>query len=140
MQSREGNILILLLLLIMFFGVWYITGLSPKQRNRKVSMFTRYVRKDHELHVRIESIGKLPVEIMAPEIRFYNKDTSRAFAIKSQGQDTFPLSLYPLTDYQFKVNLYKFYYHDVSLKDYRKAKLIVREKTGRLLSSKRIWI
>ena len=130
----------LVLLLLMFLGVWFVTGISPKQRNKKVSMYTSYTRKDHELQVRIVSIGKLPVEIMAPEIRFYNRITSRAFTIKSPDGHIFPLSLYPLTDYQFKINLYKFYYHDVSLKDYKKAKLIVREKTGRLLKAKKIRI
>ncbi len=124
----------------MFLGVWFITGISPKQRNRKIAMYTRYERKEHELHVRIESIGKLPVEIMAPEIRFYNRETSRAFVVRSHGGETFPLSLYPHTDYQFKVNVYRFYYHDVSLKDYKKARLTVREKTGRLLKSRKFRI
>ena len=140
MLAKEWNLVFLVALLLMFLAIWFITGISPKQRNRKVRMLIKHTRKQQKSFVRIESIGKLPVEILAPEVKFYNRSSSRSFAIKSPGRNIFPLSLFPLTDYEFKVDLTRFYDHDNSLQQYRKAKLIVREKTGRLLKSKRIWI
>jgi hypothetical protein len=100
----------------------------------------KHTKKRHELFVRIESIGKLPVEILAPEVRFYNRSSSRAFAIKSPGRNIFPLSLFPLTDYEFKVDLDRFYDHDTSLQHFRQVKLIVRERTGRLLASRAVRV
>jgi len=140
MQSREANLILLGVLLLMFLVIWYMTGISPKQRNRKVRMFVKYIRKEQEILVRIESIGKLPVEILAPELKFYRREYSRAFAIKSPGRNIFPLSLFPLTDYEFRIDLARFYDHDTSLIKYKKIKLIVREKTGRLLKSKKVRI
>jgi hypothetical protein len=140
MLPKEWNLIFLVALLIMFLAIWFLTGISPKQRNRKVRMFMKHTKKRRELFVRIESIGKLPVEILAPEVRFYNRSSSRAFAIKSPGRNIFPLSLFPLTDYEFKVDLDKFYDHDTSLQHFRKVKLIVREKTGRLLASQAVRV
>ena len=131
--------LLLVILLLIFFLVWYITGISPKQRNRKARLYVKHV-SENEIYVRIESFGKLPIEILAPEIKFYNRDSFRAFAVKSPGQNLFPLSLFPLTDYEFKLDLGKFYDHDTSLQQYKRIRLVVREKTGRLLKSKRIWV
>ncbi|HEY4784831.1 MAG TPA: hypothetical protein VIH57_02225, partial [Bacteroidales bacterium] len=74
MQSREANLILLGVLLLMFLVIWYMTGISPKQRNRKVRMFVKYIRKEQEILVRIESIGKLPVEILAPELKFYRRE------------------------------------------------------------------
>lgn len=139
MLAKDWNLIFLVALLLMFLVIWFTTGISPKQRNRKVKVWVRYVKKDYEIKVRIESTGKLPVEILAPELKFYNRETSRAFSIKSTG-NPFPLGLYPLTDFQFKINLYKFYYHDVSLKDYKKVRLIIREKSGRLLKSIKVRV
>lgn len=136
----RSNLIFLALLLLMFLGIWFITGISPKQRNRRVRMFIRSIRKKSEIHVRVESFGKLPVEIQAPELKFYNRTSSRAFSIKSPGRNLFPLSLFPLTDYEFKIDLERFYDHDNSLRDYKKIKLIVREKTGRLLKSRMIRV
>jgi|GEM_PF-2667396 hypothetical protein len=134
MLAKDWNLIFLVALLLMFLVIWFSTGISPKQRNRKVKVMVTYYKKAYEIRVRIESTGKLPVEILAPELKFYNRETSRAFTIKSPG-NSFPLGLYPLTDFQFKIDLYKFYYHDVSLKDFKKVKLIIRERTGRLLKS-----
>ncbi len=139
-QSKEANLILLCAVLLMFLGIWYITGISPKQRNKKVTIYMKHIRKEKELLVRIESIGKLPVEILAPEVKFYDRASSRAFAIKSPGHNIFPLSLFPLTDYEFRVDFNRFYDHDTSLLKYRRVKLIVREKTGRLLKVKRVWV
>jgi len=138
LQSGGTNFILLVALLIMFLAIWYTTGISPKQRNKKVRVFVRFVRKKNEILVRIESIGKLPVEIQAPEIKFFNRLSSRAFAIKSPGRNIFPLILLPLTDYEFRVDLDRFYNHDNSLQEYKKITMIVRERTGRLLKSKKI--
>lgn len=140
MLSKEWNFILLAAILLMFLLIWFSTGISPKQRNRKIRMFVKYTRKQREIMVRIESIGKLPVEIMAPEIKFYNRVSSRSFAVKPPGRNTFPLSLHPFTDYEFKVDLNKFHYHDLSIRSYRKIRLIVREKTGRLLKSERVRV
>lgn len=136
----RSDLILLALLLLLFLGVWFVTGISPKQRNKRVRMFIKYIRKNREIQVRIESYGKLPVDIQAPEIKFYDRTSSRAFSIKSPHRNLFPLSLFPLTDYEFKVDLERFYDHDNSLRDYKQIKLIVREKTGRLLNSRRIWL
>lgn len=139
MLAKEWNLIFLVALLLMFLIVWLTTGISPRQRNRKVKVWARYVKKDHEIKVRIESTGKLPVEILAPELKFYNRETSRSFNIKSPG-NVFPIGLYPVSDFQFKIDLNKFYYHDLSLKDFRNVKLIIRERTGRLLKSVKIRV
>lgn len=136
----QGNLFVLFILLVVFFVIWFFSGITPKQRNKRVKMYIRYARKEHELYVRLESSGKLPVEIVAPEIKFYDKVSSRAFTIKPQGMNLFPLNLFPQTDYEFRIDLQKFYSYDNSLQQYKRAKLIVHEKTGRLLKFKRIWL
>jgi hypothetical protein len=136
----RSDLILLALLLLLFLGIWFVTGISPKQRNKRVRMFVKYSRKETKIQVRIESYGKLPVDIQAPEIKFYDRVSSRAFSIKSPHRNLFPLSLFPLTDYEFKVDLGRFYDHDNSLRDYKQIKLIVREKTGRLLKTKKVWV
>lgn len=135
-QPSKWSIIALFGLLLVFFIFWLTTGISPKQRYKKVKVFTKLVKKPYlELVVRIESSGKLPVEISAPELKFYNRMTSRTFAIRSGQRNQFPVLLYPQTDYEFKIDFERFYLNDKSLKQFKTIKLVVRENSGRLLSS-----
>jgi len=135
-QPSKLSILALFGLLALFLIIWMITGISPKQRYKKVRVYSRLVKKPYlELIVRIESSGKLPVEIDAPELKFFNRISSRKFAIRSGQRNQFPLNMFPQTDYEFKIDFERFYLNDKSLKQFKKVKLIVRENNGRLLNS-----
>lgn len=135
-QPSTLSILALFGLLFLFLIIWMSTGVSPKQRYKKVKVFTRLVISPYiEMIVRIESSGKLPVEIEAPEIKFFDRISSRKFAIRSGQRNQFPLNLNPQTDYEFKVDFERFYLIDKSLRQFKKVKLIIRENNGRLLSS-----
>jgi len=135
-QPSKLSILALFGLLALFLIIWLITGISPKQRYKKVKVYTRLVKKPYiELIVRVESSGKLPVEIEAPEVKFFDGLTSRKFVIRSGVRNQFPLNLFPQTDYEFKVDFERFYLNDKTLREFKKVKLIIRENNGRLLSS-----
>jgi hypothetical protein len=135
-QPSKLSILALFGLLFLFLVIWMITGISPKQRYKKVKAYTKLVKNPYlEMKVRIESSGKLPVEIEAPEIKFFNRMSTRKFAIRSGSGNRFPLNLYPQTDYEFKIDFERFYLMDKTLKRYKKVKLIIWEVNGRLLSS-----
>lgn len=135
-QPSKFSLLALFGFLLLFLVIWFVTGISPKQRNKKVRVYTKLKKKPYrELLVRVESSGKLPVEIQAPEVKFFNHIESRKFAVRASN---FPLNLYPETDFEFKVDFERFYLNDKSLLQFKKVKLVVRENNGRLLSSKTI--
>ncbi len=135
-EPSKLSIIMLFGLLVLFLAIWLITGISPKQRYKKVYVRTRLVKKPYlELNVTVESSGKLPVEIDAPEIKFYDAFSSRKFIIRNKQGNQFPLTLYPRTNYDFKVDFERFYLNDTTLRKYKKVELIIREKGGRLLSS-----
>jgi hypothetical protein len=126
--------------LALFWAIWYFTGTYRKKRQKRIKLAARFLWRENDISVRIESVGKLPVEILAPELKFCGRTSSRSFSIKSPGRDIFPLALFPLTDYEFRIDLDRFYAQDKSLHQYRKIKLIVREHSGRLLTFRKMRI
>lgn len=92
-----------------------------------------------EFKIKIKNTGVIPVEIEPPVVIFKKRKTKRFFQVRN-GNTVFPLALFRKEEYDFIVDLARFYNTDSSLITYTEAFLEVRDKKQKKIARKRINI
>lgn len=92
-----------------------------------------------EFKIRIRNTGVIPVELEPPVVIFKKRGAKRFFQVRN-GQTVFPLALFKKEDYDFIVDLARFYNTDSTLITYTKVYLEARNKNQHKLARKRIKI
>lgn len=129
-----GSVLLnIVFILIFYFKYYYNTtafvGLSVKKH-----------RKDFpEYQICVRNIGRLPFEIEPPVVIFRKKGAKRLFQVRT-GTSVFPLALSKKEEYDFILDLARFYTTDNKLLTYAKVHIEIRDKNQKRLARKRIRI
>lgn len=129
-----ASVLLNIVLLSIFYYKYYYShtafvGLTIK----------RYKKDFPEFKIRIRNTGVIPIELDPPVVVFRKKGAKRLFQVRT-GTTVFPLSLFKKEEYDFFVDLARFYSTDSSLITYTKVYLEVRDKNQVKLAKKRIRI
>ncbi|HEX3006834.1 MAG TPA: hypothetical protein VHO90_04370 [Bacteroidales bacterium] len=101
----------------------------------------RRFKKDFpEFTVKIVNTGVLPFELDPPIVIFKKRGSKRLFQVRTGNINGFPVSLFRKEEYDFIVDLARFYTTDSSLITYTKVLLEVRDKNQKKLKRKRFRI
>ncbi|NJO68249.1 MAG: hypothetical protein HC830_02330 [Bacteroidetes bacterium] len=92
-----------------------------------------------DYQVKIKNTGIIPIELEPPVVVFKKHGSKRFFQVRN-GNTVFPLSLFRKEEYDFIVDLAKFYTTDSSLITYNNVYLEVRDKKNHKIACKRIYI
>jgi hypothetical protein len=90
-----------------------------------------------EFKIKIKNTGVIPVELEPPVMIFKKRGNKRLFQVRN-GNTVFPLALFRKEEYDFIVDLARFYSTDSSLITYTEAFLEVRDKNQKKIARKRI--
>lgn len=100
----------------------------------------RKFKKDFpEYKIQVKNTGIIPLELDAPIILFQKRGAKRLFQVRN-GQTQYPLALFSKEEYDFIIDLARFYATDSSLITYKNVYIELRDKQQRKLSRKRIRI
>lgn len=92
-----------------------------------------------EFGIKIRNTGIIPVEIEPPVVIFKKRGNKRLFQVRN-GNTVFPLALFRKEEYDFMVDLARFYSTDSSLITFTEAFLEIRDKNQKKIARKRINI
>jgi hypothetical protein len=128
----SGSLVINLLLGLILYRKYYFNK-TPFTRVK----IKKYKEDFPEYSVRVKNTGVIPLEIDPPVILFKKRRSKRLFQVRN-GQTLFPLALFKKEEYEFIVDLAKFYHSDSSLITYKKVFIEIRDKTQKRMTRKRI--
>lgn len=129
-----ASIALNILLAFFFYKKYYLN------RNHFVKIRIKKHKPDFpEYKIKIRNVGVIPLEMDPPVVIFKKRGAKRLFQVRN-GLTVFPLSLFPKEEYDFFVDLARFYTTDSSLITYTKVILEVRDKAQHKVSRKRIRI
>jgi hypothetical protein len=129
-----GSVLLNIILLIIFYLKFYYNTTAF------VKLIIRKHKKDFpEFKIKVRNTGVIPFELDPPVVVFKKKGAKRLFQVRT-GTTIFPLSLFKKEEYDFFVDLARFYNTDSSLITYRRVYLEIRDKNQIKLARKRIRI
>jgi len=129
-----GSLILNLLLLIIFYKKYYFNH-TPFTR----VTINRFKKDFPEFNIKVRNTGVIPIEMDPPVVIFKKKGAKRFFQVRT-GTTTFPLSLFRKEEYDFFVDLARFYSTDSSLITYTRVFIEIRDKTQNKLTRKRIRI
>lgn len=92
-----------------------------------------------EFKIHVKNIGLIPFELEPPVVIFKKKGSKRFFQVRT-GSTAFPLALFRKEEYEFFVDLARFYSTDSSLITYTRVYLEIRDKNQVKLARRRIRI
>lgn len=129
-----GSLLLNIVLLTVFYIKYYYN------KTAFVKILIRKHKKDFpEYKIKVRNTGVLPFELDPPVVIFKKKGAKRLFQVRT-GTAVFPLSLFKKEEYDFYVDLARFYATDSSLITYSGVYLEIRDKNQIKLGRKRIRI
>lgn len=128
------SILLNIVLLAIFYYKYYYTH-TPFVR----LTIKKYKKDFPEFKIKVRNTGVIPIELDPPVVIFRKKGAKRLFQVRT-GTSAFPLALSKKEEYDFFVDLARFYSTDSSLITYTKVSLEVRDKNQVKLAKKRIRI
>jgi hypothetical protein len=130
-----GSLLLNLILLLIFYKKYYYNH-TPF-----VKVLIRRHKKDFpEFNIKIRNTGIVPIELDPPVVVFRKKGAKRLFQVRTGNVNGFPVALFRKDEYDFIVDLARFYSTDSSLITYRKVHLEVRDKNQVKLAKRKIRI
>ncbi len=93
------------------------------------------------LRLSVKNTGNSDIDLDQPLLEFDNFWLKRKFKIKGMENRTFyPLFLEKGKSHTLQIDLTRFYGHDKSLKKYPKAKIYLRDVSGKKLGSKAVYL
>lgn len=129
-----GSVLLNIVFIIIFY-IKYYYNTTPF-----VNLSIKRFKTDFpEFEINVRNIGKIPFEIEPPVVIFKKKGAKRLFQVRT-GTTPFPLALFRKEEYDFIIDLAKFYTTDNTLITYTKVYLEIRDKNQKSLARKRIRI
>lgn len=130
-----GSLLLNIILILIFYKKYYYNH-TPF-----VKVQIRRHKKDFpEFAIKIRNTGIIPVELDPPVVVFRKRGSKRLFQVRTGNINGFPVSLFKKDEYDFIVDLARFYTTDSSLITYTKVWLEVRDKNQFRLARKKIRI
>ncbi len=129
-----GSVILNVIFIVIFY-IKYYYNTTP---------FVKLTVKRHktdfpEFGITVVNIGKIPFEIEPPVVIFKKKGAKRLFQVRT-GSTPFPLALFKKEEYDFFIDLARFYNTDSTLITYTKVYLEIRDKNQKRLARKRIRI
>jgi hypothetical protein len=129
-----GSVLLNIVFIVIFY-IKYYYNITPF-----LSLSIKRFKKDFpEFEIKVRNIGKIPFEIEPPVVIFKKKGAKRLFQVRT-GTTQFPLALFRKNEYDFIIDLAKFYTTDNTLITYTQVHLEIRDKNQKSLAKKRIRI